>query len=170
MKIKYLLTMLNILVLLSPLAAQQDVQIGTLKNDPRTATGFFDFSDPMGINIKVQIWGYVKYPGYYIVPARTALNDLLSFAGGPTEDALLEDVRVIRTNSDSSTTVMRFNYEDLLWSDILEHQKKFPRLIAGDMLLVPGEPRYFFREEVSFYVSITTALASIMALILSITK
>ena len=31
-------------------------------------SGFFDFSDETGLNIKVSLWGWVKYPGQYLVP------------------------------------------------------------------------------------------------------
>ena len=112
----------------------------------------------------------MKYPGYYIIPARSSANDLISLAGGPTQDALMEDIRILRTNLDSSNTIYRYNYNDLLWGDEFNEPIKFPRLYAGDMIIVPGEPRYFVRQDISFYLSITTALASTAALILSIIK
>lgn len=167
---KIFLTVITVFIFLTPLAAQEDIQIGSQKYTARQQNGFFDFSDPTGINIKVQIWGYVKYPGYYVIPARSALNDLISLAGGPTEDALLDDIRILRTNPDSSTMTLRYNYDELLWGDKLSISTNFPRMYAGDMLIIPGEPRYFARQDVNFYLSITTALASIAAIILSITK
>ena len=167
---KIFLTAITVFIFLAPLAAQEDIQIGSLKYDQRYQSGFFDFSDPTGINIKVQLWGYVKYPGYYIIPARSSANDLISLAGGPTQDALMEDIRILRSNLDSSNTIYRYNYNDLLWGDEFNEPIKFPRLYAGDMIIVPGEPRYFVRQDISFYLSITTALASTAALILSIIK
>lgn len=170
MKINLFLIFTTSLFFLTPLMAQEDIQIGSLKFQQRGITGFYDFSDPSAINIKVQVWGYVRFPGYYIIPARSNINDLISLSGGPTEDALMEDIRVLRTNPDSSTIMFRYNYNDLLWGDNLRTQIKFPRIFAGDMLIIPGEPRYFLRQDVSFYLSVTTALASIAALILSISK
>ena len=170
MRLKIYLTLLFTTAILSSLAAQEDIQIGSMKYDQRYQSGFFDFSDPGGINIKVQLWGYVKYPGYYIIPARSSVNDLISLAGGPTQDALLEDIRILRTNQDSTSTMYKYNYNDLLWNEGLEQPVKFPRLIAGDMIIIPGEPRYFVRQDVSFYLSVITALASTAALILSIIK
>ncbi len=167
---KIFLIIITVFIFLAPVAAQEDIQIGSLKYDQRYQSGFFDFSDPTGINIKVQLWGYVKYPGYYIIPARSSANDLISLAGGPTQDALMEDIRILRTNLDSSNTIYRYNYNDLLWGDEFNEPIKFPRLYAGDMIIVPGEPRYFVRQDISFYLSITTALASTAALILSIIK
>lgn len=152
------------------LRAQDDVQIGSNLNNYRQAQGgLFDYSDPSGINIKVQLWGYVKYPGYYVVPSYSTMNDLLSFAGGPLEDAMMEDLRIYRKTGDKSE-LYKYNFNDLLWEDTLKTEIEFPELIAGDVVIVPGEPRYFLREDVSFYLSVTTALASVIALIISITK
>jgi len=152
------------------LNAQDDVQIGSNLNNYRQAQGgLFDYSDPSGINIKVQLWGYVKYPGYYVVPSYSTMNDLLSFAGGPLEDAMMEDVRIYRKTGEKSE-LYKYNFNDLLWEDTLMTEIEFPNLTAGDVVIVPGEPRYFLREDVSFYLSVTTALASVIALIISITK
>ena len=41
---------------------------------------------------------------------------------------------------------------------------------AGDIVLVPSEPRYFVREDIQFFLSITLALATLTALIISITN
>lgn len=162
--------MIVFVVFISPMVAQEDIQIGSLKLDQRQLTGFFDFSDPAGINIKVQVWGYVKFPGYYVIPARSSINELISLAGGPTDDAVLDDVRIIRANPDSSLTLYRYNFNDLLWNDVIETPIKFTRMYAGDMLIIRGEPRYTFRENVGFTMSIISALASISILVLNVLK
>jgi hypothetical protein len=152
--------------------AQDDIQIGSSYSDLRNQRqgGLFDYSDPSSVNIKVQLWGYVKYPGSYIVPARTTLNELISLAGGPNEDAILNDIRVIKTKEDSSIIMLKFNYNDFMWEENFKTKPNIVRLQAGDVVVVPGEPRYFLRQDVSFYLSIVTALASLAALIISITK
>jgi len=173
MRLNLLFAIILVLVFISSLSAQEDIQIGSMKYNQLYQSGFFDYSDPSGINIKVQLWGSVKFPGYYIIPARSSVNDLISLAGGPNQDALIEDIRVFRTSADSSSAMYKYDYNDLLWEDELGSTIKFPRLLAGDMIMVPGHPRYFVREDVSFYLSITTALASLVsavAIIISITK
>lgn len=100
--------------------SQDDVQIGSnLNNYRQTQGGLFDYSDPSGINIKLQLWGYVKYPGYYIVPSNSTLNDLLSFAGGPLEDAMLDDIRIFRSKEVNGNKLTRYDLNDLLWNDSL---------------------------------------------------
>jgi protein involved in polysaccharide export with SLBB domain len=44
----------------------------------------------------VHVWGEVQRPGLYSVPTGTTLLDLLSLAGGPTSDARLNSVRLVR--------------------------------------------------------------------------
>ena len=160
-----------LLAISASVIAQDDVQIGSNLNNYRQAQGgLFDYSDPTGINIKVQLWGYVKYPGYYVIPSNSTMNELISFAGGPLEDAMLEDLRIYRKDNDDKSILLKYNFNDLLWEDSLTTTLAFPELNAGDIILVPGEPRYFLREDISFYLSVTTALASLAALIISITK
>jgi hypothetical protein len=168
---KNLFLISTLFILISGISyGQNDVQIGSPNynlNNQRQG-GMFDYSDPSSVNIKVQLWGYVKYPGYYIIPARSNINDLISYAGGPMEDASLEDVRVFKITEDGTNVMLKYNYNSLMWEDSLTTRISFARLQAGDMVVVPGEPRYFVRQDIAFYLSVVTALASLAALILSI--
>ncbi len=50
--------------------AQENIQIGKALGAANYNNGArYDYSDPEQINIKVLIWGYVKYPGQYIIPS-----------------------------------------------------------------------------------------------------
>lgn len=169
---KKILPLLFFLIALSQLTfSQDDIQIGSSNTSVNQRQGgLFDYSDPTSINIKVQLWGYVRYPGFYIVPARTTLNELISLGGGPNEDASLGDIRILKINDDSTTVMVKYDYNDIMWEKNLTKQLKLIKLQAGDIVIVPGEPRYFLRQDVSFYLSVLTALASVVALIISITK
>src|ERR1700734_2747961 len=50
------------------------------------------------IQIDINLWGYVGSPGHYRVPGSTSLVELLSFAGGPTAQARLVDIRIIHAD------------------------------------------------------------------------
>ena len=90
--------------------AQDDVQIGSdFRNRTQSQGGLFDYSDPSGFNIKVKIWGYVRYPGYYVVPASTDLQDILSYASGPLEDAMMDDIRIYRKAEDGSEELKKYS-------------------------------------------------------------
>ena len=170
MKAKILFAILLVTGFYTLVYSQDDIQIGSTNAVNRQYGGLFDYSDPSNVNIKVQLWGYVRYPGYYIVPANSSINELISFAGGPTEDALLEDIRVTKIKEGSQTVMLKYNYNDLMWEDNINSQIKYVRLEAGDVIVVPGEPRYFGRENFTFLFSIFTSLATLAILIYSITK
>ena len=50
--------------------------------------------------VTVNLWGHVQRPGIYSVPSSYTLIDLISSAGGPLKTARLNDVRVVRKNTD----------------------------------------------------------------------
>ena len=151
--------------------AQDDIRIGkSLRTFDRYRGGEYDYSDSDAINIKVLVWGFVPFPGYYLIPSTHSVNDLLSLAGGPTEDANIDDLRLFRVNADASQSMIKFDYNDLLWNDNLEKRVKIPDLQAGDILLVPGETRFYFWDYFNFTLSIITTLAVVATLIIAVTN
>ncbi len=152
--------------------AQEDIQIGKSRNEIDRYNGaFYDYSDRDAINIRVMVWGYLKFPGQYIIPSTSSVNDLIGFAGGPQQDADLENLKLFRINPDSSQTIIQFDYNDLLWSNVvLDNPVKIPKLKAGDILLVPGEPRFFLKDYLGLTLSILSTLASIATLLVYIYK
>jgi hypothetical protein len=168
---KYFLLLFVIIAINSSFAQDKDVQIGSGLN-PRMQSqgGYFDYSDPEAVNIKVSVWGFVKYPGKYVIPEYSSLSDLLSYAGGPTDDAHLDDLRLFRTKADSTQELIKFDYDDLLWEDNLSKEIKNPKLQAGDMVMVAGTQRLYTRDYVTLTVSVLSALISLSILILNIAK
>ena len=153
------------------LYAQEDVQIGkSLKQYSQNKGAQYDYSDPEAINIKVLVWGYVEFPGQYIIPSTSSVNDLLALAGGPLPDAHIDDLRLFKSNKDSSQVMIKFNYNDLLWNTHLTKKITPPPLGAGDILLVPGSPRWFLRDYLSLTLSIVSTLASVAVLAITIFK
>lgn len=156
------------------LSAQvKDYELGADVLGMRNVTqgGYFNYSDPEAININVSVWGWVKYPGRYKVPIYTTAIDLLSYAGGPTDAADLEDLRLYRVNADSTQAMIKFNYNDLVYESRLESRyRKIPRLEAGDVLVIPGEPRLYFRDHFSIWMSVFSVLISLSILVLNIVR
>jgi protein involved in polysaccharide export with SLBB domain len=157
----------------SPLLAQErDYSLGSsLLQRSYQQSGFFDISDPEAVNIKVSVWGWVRYPGKYTIPNYASVSDLISYAGGPLEGADLEDIRVLRVAEDSSQQLIKFNFNDVMYEGRLQTKvRKVPKLIAGDVLVLPGEPRLYFRDHFSIWMSIISVLTSLTILVLNIVK
>jgi len=69
--------------------------------------------------IKVNIWGFVRKPGQYLVPKDTDLISLISFAGGPLEQAKIKKVKIIRATEQPAGAASqsgngRLNQNDLM--------------------------------------------------------
>ena len=41
--------------------SQDDIQIGSQGADLNQRGALFDYSDPASVNIKIQLWGYVRF-------------------------------------------------------------------------------------------------------------
>ena len=151
---------------------ENNTQLGSPNVELRNYnTGLYDYSDPSSVNIKVSVWGFLKYPGRYIVPQYTSLNDLISYAGGPESDANMDDMRIYRVLDNGKEQMIQFTYNDLMYDKKLEvHNRVVPKLMAGDILIVPGAPRLYFRDYFSIGLSIFSALTSLVILIFTIVK
>lgn len=155
------------------LSAQvKDYSLGTSNpNNLERTGGFYDYSEQIGLNIKVAVWGFVRFPGRYVVPENISVADLLSYAGGPTDDAHLDDLRIYRTNDVSEQEMIVFSYNDLMWEESLSGIKNnVPDLLASDILVIPGSPRLYFKDWFSIALSIFSALISLAILIININK
>jgi hypothetical protein len=136
---------------------------------------FYNYAQKNKVNIEVNIWGYVKHPGKYLIPKGVTVQDLISYAGGPLVDANLDQIKLYRPKNDSlfieSDLIIRLNYDDLFWEEQVGSKgKKNPVLLPGDILIFPGEPRLFFKENLSIILSIASVLISLGILVLSITR
>ncbi len=128
--------------------------------------GYFNYSEPLGVNIKVAVWGFVKYPGRYFVPINTTVTDLLSLAGGPTDDANMDELRIYRVLSDGTNELFQFDYNDLMWESQLRLEKRsIPDLVAGDILVVPGSQRLYLRDWIAITLGVVSTLISFTTLL-----
>lgn len=165
---KKYLTILFFLIGCQLFAQNNDIQLGS-QYSPITQRqgGVFDYSDPETINMHVSVWGFVKYPGRYLVPIYTSVSDLLSLAGGPNENSELSDLRLYRVMEDSTQHMFKFDFEDLLWdNEINLNNRKVPKLQGSDLLVVPGEPRLYFKDWFRLGLSIISAAVTLWLLIL----
>lgn len=84
--------------------------------------------------IEVQIWGQVNKPGRYRVPVATDVVALLSYAGGPTEDAALSRVKLVRgaygTGQTQKVNISKYTGK--------ADRSLVPMLEQGDVVMVPS--------------------------------
>ena len=172
MKNLYLfLTVIFIINYVNVDAQDQEYQIGVNPNTSRQNAGaYYDYSEPNGINIKVSVWGYVGNPGRYVIPSRTDIKDLISYAGGIKDDAYLDEIRIYRINTDSTQSLLKFNYEDLWWNENLKKNLDLAKMQAGDVLIIPGRNRLYWENYLQLGLSVLGFLISIASLVIISTK
>lgn len=106
------------------------------------------------LKINTYIWGQVSNPGLYIVPDDTDLLTLLSLAGGPSEDAKLTKIRIVRPTE---------NGERVIWINMKKYletgdEKMIPILQPGDTVIVSGTIFYAFSRVTDFLSKAAIAL------------
>lgn len=107
--------------------------------------------------IQVNVWGEVKNPGTLQVPDNTDLISLLSFAGGPTENAKLSQVKLIRSFSPEKE-VKVINVERFLKKG--NHQA-VPIIEPGDTIVVPKTGFHGLTRFISFVYNLAV-IASVV--------
>ena len=98
----------------------------------------------------VNVWGFVMKPGQYMVPYNTDLISLLSYAGGPREEARIKNIRVVRAaaNSDSSEAqVIEVDVKKFISTGV---SNLVPVLKPGDTVVVSGTTFHFFSKFFEF--------------------
>ena len=111
------------------------------------------------LKIRTYIWGQVRKPGLYIVPDNTDLLTLISSAGGPTENAKLSKIRIIRATEIN---------EEIIWVDMKEYLESgnselIPILKPGDTIVVAGSTYYAFTKVVDWLSQIAIILSVYVA-------
>jgi protein involved in polysaccharide export with SLBB domain len=129
------------------------------------STTIFDLADPQAVNIKISVWGGVRSPGYYIVPNYTDMKTLISFAGGLTENSKADDLRIFRTQKDSTQELIKFNFEDLFQGENLQNFKAAPKLMAGDVVVIPLQQKFYLKDYLSLGLSSLAVILNIVYIV-----
>ena len=127
-------------------------------------TAAFSYSGTMNeadqLKILTYIWGQISRPGLYIVPDDTDLLTLMSLAGGPTVDAKLTTIRIVRSSA--------FGDEEIITVDMKKYletgdHEMIPRLMPGDAVIVQGTSFYAFSRVVSFLANVAIVISTYVA-------
>ncbi len=119
---------------------------------------FISGNYPGAILMPVNLWGSVSKPGIHHIPTHTDLVTLLSLAGGPGNDAQLDNI-VIKRRAGGEEKILKVDGEDLL-NKANVHS---PILEANDIIIIPRD-----KPIVSNNTMITiTFVGSILALVLT---
>ena len=114
------------------------------------------------ILMQVNVWGLVRRPGQYMVPYDTDLVNLLSYAGGPLEDAKMKNVKVIRpATGENKSQVIKVDVKKFINTGDISI---IPKLEPGDTIVVSATAFHHISRFFEF-VSRVMIIAQIIALI-----
>ena len=116
-------------------------------------TAYF-YGKDQGVLIDVNLWGQVGKPGKYFVPYTTDLISLISIAGGPTDKAKLDEVRIIRYAVKDTTVIEKIARVNIVKFIEYGDQGNLPQLIRGDTVIIPGDALSVFQTFVGIAASI----------------
>jgi len=119
------------------------------------------------IQIDVNLWGFVNAPGHYRVPGSTSLVELLSFAGGPTAQARLVDIRIVHADTAAEKRVEMYNLEAYRDNGDLSQN---PLLEPGDTIIVSGRALDVFFQAIGIITNIMVIITALINFISFTTK
>ncbi len=105
---------------------------------PRGSSTNFHFAEPNELTIVVNLLGAVQRPGRYEISRSIDLVNLLSLAGGTSENADLGDIRITRMIKTGTATERR---------EIIVNIEKLTKINDADLLLSQGD--YIFVDRSS---------------------
>ena len=112
---------------LSGLSSSDDLKLTGLADE--YAVG----KTPGIVMMKINLWGGVRKPGIYHVPIGTDLVSLISYAGGPTANAELQNTRIRRTIENKNNSIP-VDVEDLVKG---KDSATNPDLKVNDIVVIP---------------------------------
>ncbi len=131
------------------------------KPEPQRSVGMDYYLAPGADNqllIKVNVWGEVLKPGIVEVPDNTDLLSLISMAGGPTENAKLSRVKIVRNFSENR--IFTVNVKDCVRDGNAE---QIPLIKPGDTVIVPRNGFHSVSKYITFVYNLAV-IASVVKL------
>jgi len=131
--VKHTTTAALVVFLITPLCSVFGQESSLSLPQDRAAQYYLGSKDEL--LIPVNVWGFVQKPGQYLVPDNTDLITLLSYAGGPSENAKISHVRVIRNDRTGGNVVYKVDVKRYIETG---DDRLIPILKPGDTVIVHG--------------------------------
>jgi len=160
---------------ISNVMAQDDKERIGLEEILKTGVNYYNYADKDKVNIEVIVWGGIKNPGKYLIPAGTTVIDLITLAGGPVSEETIEFVKLIRMKNDSLNTqtdkIINLDYRGFFDREMKSYYKYVnPVVEAGDMITIPIEEEKTFWDYFKDVYGYVIPLVALIISILNFTK
>ena len=108
-----------------------NAQIIDFERSRYSPAAYYNYSEQGDVTILVNVWGTVRNPGLYEIPAGSTMSTLFSLAGGPRVDP--RDTKTRRTVTARLIRGGQVQLETVMENEILALHED-PVLIEGDMI------------------------------------
>ena len=163
MKLRLALAIATVVLASSGVHAQTSNGGISITSPNAQAGAYYNVAKAGELTMQVNVWGFVHHPGRYEVSSNIDLVQLLSFAGGPTQDADMEDVRITRIIRRDGVISAKDIRIDLKRLDRVEEAKLL--LLPGDTIFIDHTSWLTVRDIVSVVTTaaiVTAAVAQVM--------
>ncbi len=117
--------------------------------------------EPGTVMMKVNLWGAVRKPGIHHIPVKTDLVALMSYAGGPNDNAILDDITIKRIKNNRQSK-LQVNLEQLIHGDGVQDLALQP----DDIIVVPADKPWISQDTFTLAIFCSTIASIILSAVL----
>ncbi len=171
-QLKFFISALLIIMIQGTVFGQSEL-FNIDKPDKLPKSFYYDISDKYSETIEVKIWGAVKQPGTYKTNVGINLTELLTYAGGLTEEANLEDIRIIRSPENGATggkqEILVKQYEQYFSGEELPTESAvLPVVLNQDIVIIPKYTSWI--DSIRPFTTILSVISSLVTIIYLATR
>ncbi len=171
-QLKFFISALLIIMIQGTVFGQSEL-FNTEQTNKLPKSFYYDISDKYSETIEVKIWGAVKQPGTYKTNVGINLTELLTYAGGLTEEANLEDIRIIRSPENGATgekqEILIKQYEQYFSGEEPPAESAvLPVVLNQDIVIIPKYTSWI--DNIRPFTTILSVISSLVTIIYLATR
>lgn len=117
--------------------------------------------EPGTVMMKVNLWGAVRKPGIHHIPVKTDLVALMSYAGGPNDNALIDEVTIKRQQGNKQTKI-KVDLSQLIHGESTYNLSLQP----DDIIVIPAKEPWISQDTFTLAIFTSTIASIILSAVL----
>lgn len=117
--------------------------------------------EPGTVMMKVNLWGAVRKPGIHHVPVKTDLIALMSYAGGPNDNAILDEITIKRVKGNRQSK-LQVDLNQLIHGDGVQDLALQP----DDIVVVSANEPWISQDTFTLAIFTSTIASIILSAVL----
>ncbi len=122
---------------------------------------FMSGQEPGTVMMKVNLWGAVRKPGIHHIPVKTDLVGLMSFAGGPNDNAIIDQITIKRQQGNKQTRI-NVDLSQLIHGEYNNNLTLQP----DDIIVVPADEPWISQNAFTVAIFASTLASIILSAVL----